>query len=244
MCVLRKIFVSLILFLLMSCSLCSCSNNKEEVVDIKIDDDCIVGSGYDLIQAKEPEPGDMIVTFYTSEGIIRAVLYPDKAPKAAENFIKHVQDGYYDGVKFHRIIPGFMIQSGDPTGTGYGGESIWGGKFETELPEGLYHFRGALAMARETELDTNGSQFYIVQNPSLDVSEISATGIVRSAYLDFGGYPFLDDMKYTIFGQVFQGLDVVDAIAAKGSASGTPSETVVIEKISITEYKLNITEYK
>ncbi|PWM46834.1 MAG: peptidylprolyl isomerase [Clostridiales bacterium] len=233
----KTVLISLV-FSLVLYTLCACSTNseKDNETDMTIDKNCIVGSDYDLLQASKPKKGDTIVTFETTKGIVRAVLYADKAPKAVENFVTLAKQGYYNGVKFHRVIPNFMVQSGDPTGTGSGGESMWGGKFETELPEGLYHFRGALAMARQMTMNTNGSQFYIVQNPKLDVSSISATGTVRQAYLDFGGYPSLDK-QYTVFGQVFQGLDVVDAIAAKGSSNGTPSETIVINEIKITEYE-------
>ena len=234
----KKTVIVSLLFVLMLSFLCACEKKSEKDVltDMSIDKNCIVGSDYDLLQAKKPQKGNTIVTFETSKGTIRAILYADKAPKAVENFVTLAKQGYYDGVKFHRIIPNFMIQSGDPTGSGAGGESIWGSKFETELPEGLYHFRGALAMARQQAMNTNGSQFYIVQNPTLNVSMVPEEGPEKQAYLDFGGYPYLDK-QYTVFGQVFQGLDVVDAIAEKGDSNGKPKETIVINKITISEYE-------
>lgn len=98
----------------------------------------------------------------TSMGDITVQLYPKEAPKAVENFITHAKDGYYDGIVFHRVIRDFMIQGGDPTATGRGGESIWGVSFEDEFSPNLRNFRGALSMAN-SGTDTNGSQFFIVQ---------------------------------------------------------------------------------
>ena len=98
----------------------------------------------------------------TSMGNITVRLYPNEAPKAVENFITHAKAGYYDGIIFHRVIDDFMIQGGDPTGTGRGGESIWGGSFEDEFSPSLHNFRGALSMAN-SGTNTNGSQFFIVQ---------------------------------------------------------------------------------
>ena len=95
-------------------------------------------------------------------GTIRAVLFEDEAPKTVENFITHAEEGYYDGLTFHRVIDEFMIQGGDPQGDGTGGESIWGKAFEDEFTDNLYNFRGALSMANSGK-NTNGSQFFIVQ---------------------------------------------------------------------------------
>ncbi|MGM0534396.1 MAG: peptidylprolyl isomerase, partial [Campylobacterota bacterium] len=99
--------------------------------------------------------------FETTQGKIEFKLYEDKAPKAVENFNTHIQNGYYEGVIFHRVIPGFMIQSGDPTGTGRGGESIWGKPFEDEFaPNLVFDKPGLLAMANRGR-NTNTSQFFI-----------------------------------------------------------------------------------
>ena len=95
-------------------------------------------------------------------GTIRAVLFEEDAPKAVENFITHAEEGYYDGLTFHRVIDDFMIQGGDPAGDGTGGESIWGEPFEDEFTDNLWNFRGALSMANSGQ-DSNGSQFFIVQ---------------------------------------------------------------------------------
>jgi len=112
-------------------------------------------------------PGEELVVLHTSMGDIKLRMFPEGAPKAVENFLTHARAGYYDGVIFHRVIEDFMIQGGDPTGTGMGGESIWGGGFAYEFALNLRHFRGALAMAHSSLPDSNGSQFYIVQNHNL-----------------------------------------------------------------------------
>ena len=98
----------------------------------------------------------------TTLGDITVQLYPDEAPKTVENFITHAKNGYYDGIIFHRVINNFMVQGGDPTGTGRGGESIWGESFTDEFSDDLHNFRGALSMANSGS-NTNGSQFFIVQ---------------------------------------------------------------------------------
>lgn len=98
----------------------------------------------------------------TTMGDITVQLYPEEAPKAVENFLTHAKNGYYDGIIFHRVINDFMIQGGDPTGTGRGGESIWGSSLEDEFSSKLHNFRGALSMAN-SGTNTNGSQFFIVQ---------------------------------------------------------------------------------
>ena len=102
------------------------------------------------------------VSIETSEGTIRARLFPKEAPKAVENFLTHAREGYYDGLTFHRVINDFMLQGGDPNGDGTGGESIWGRSFEDEPDIELRNYRGALSMANAGP-NTNGSQFFIVQ---------------------------------------------------------------------------------
>ena len=111
----------------------------------------------------------------TTLGDITVQLYPQEAPKAVENFLTHAKNGYYDGIIFHRVIQDFMIQGGDPTGTGRGGESIWGESFEDEFSHKLHNFRGALSMAN-SGINTNGSKFFIVQcaDPLTDATAQSA----------------------------------------------------------------------
>ena len=111
-------------------------------------------------------------TLHTTMGDIEIALFPEYAPKTVENFLTHAQNGYYDGIIFHRVINDFMIQGGDPNGTGMGGESIWGAPFKDELSPQLYNFRGAVSMAN-SGVDTNGSQFFIVQNKSAETSQLT-----------------------------------------------------------------------
>lgn len=178
-----------------------------------------------------------LVEMVTTKGTIKIKLFPELAPKAVENFMTHAKDGYYDGVTFHRVIQDFMIQGGDPEGNGTGGESIWGEGFETEISNQLYNIRGALSMARTQDPNSNGDQFFIVQN-----SDDMHDGLLKDDYpqaiIDAyknGGYPSLDG-EYTVFGQVVEGMDVVDAIAAvETDSSDKPKEDVKIEKINILQ---------
>ncbi len=221
-------------------------------------------------------------------GEIRAVLYEEDAPKAVENFITHAEEGYYDGLTFHRIIDEFMIQGGDPDGDGTGGESIWGEPFEDEFNENLRNFNGALSMANSGK-DSNGSQFFIVQQgdgsdytdsyfdsieagndksvsekveealsyyramnipdeqleqyeailraqyENQNKGETNFPEEVKEYYRQVGGTPWLDKM-HTVFGQVVEGMDVVDRIARVKKAdaeTGVPEEPVVISSITI-----------
>lgn len=172
----------------------------------------------------------------TNLGTIKVALFPQYAPKAVENFVSLAKKGYYDGVIFHRVIADFMIQTGDPTGTGMGGESIYGKEFEDEFSQELFNVRGALSMAN-AGLNTNGSQFFIVQNKELaqdmlaQVEQIYPEE-VAVAYKD-GGTPWLDG-RHTVFGQVVSGMDVVDKIATVKTGWGDkPKKDVVIETIEI-----------
>ena len=109
---------------------------------------------------------DTIVVLETTQGTIEVKLFTDIAPKTCENFTKLIEKGYYDGIIFHRVIPQFMIQGGDPTGTGMGGESAWGGTFEDEVtPAVKFDKKGILAMANAGP-NTNGSQFFITTVPT------------------------------------------------------------------------------
>lgn len=186
---------------------------------------------------KEVQEDERLVEMVTNMGTIKIKLFPKQAPKTVENFIKHSEEGYYEGVTFHRVIDGFMIQGGDPEGTGMGGESIYGGPFEDEFSRELFNIRGALSMANAGP-NTNGSQFFIVQNKELDPSlpeQMKQAGYpekVIKAY-ENGGTPHLDG-KHTVFGQVVEGMDVVDKIAATPvGAQDKPEKDVVIEKINV-----------
>ena len=187
------------------------------------------------------------VKITTTQGVITAKLFPKYAPLAVENFLTHAKEGYYNGVLFHRVINDFMVQTGDPKGNGTGGESIWNGKdksidsgngFKNEISPYLYNLRGALAMAN-AGANTNGSQFYINQNKKDQSSQLSSekwpTKIIE-AYKK-GGNPALDG-GYTVFGQVIDGMDVVDKIAAAETEKDKPKTDIKIEKIEIIkDYK-------
>jgi peptidyl-prolyl cis-trans isomerase B (cyclophilin B) len=148
-------------------------------------------------------------TLHTNQGAIEVELHDEDAPKTVGNFIKLAGDGFYDGVVFHRVIPDFMIQGGDPTGTGTGGP---GYTFEDEINDHKVE-RGALAMANAGP-NTNGSQFFIVT--------AEAT-------------PWLDG-KHTVFGRVTTGMDVVDAISqVETDAQDKPREPVVIERVELAD---------
>ncbi|MCL2407213.1 MAG: peptidylprolyl isomerase [Defluviitaleaceae bacterium] len=118
------------------------------------------------LQTSMPAVGDTIAIIKTNHGDVIVRFFPEEAPLAVENFITHARNGYYDGLTFHRVIPGFMIQGGDPNGNGTGGQSIWGRGFEDEVHPELNHLRGALSMANAGPM-TNGSQFFIVQNQGI-----------------------------------------------------------------------------
>ena len=146
-------------------------------------------------------------TLHTNHGAIELELYHDEAPKTVENFTKLAGEGFYDGVIFHRVIPDFMIQGGDPTGTGSGGP---GYTFEDEANDRRV-VRGALAMANAGP-NTNGSQFFIVTADAC---------------------PWLDG-KHTVFGEVTDGMDVVNTISDLDTdARDRPRENVVIERVSV-----------
>ena len=182
-----------------------------------------------------------IATIKTNHGDLRIKLFPEQAPKTVANFVALSKDGYYDGVIFHRIIKDFMIQGGDPTGTGMGGESIYGESFEDEFSEELYNIRGALSMANAGP-NTNGSQFFIVQNQHLPYSkkEIARGGWpepIAEIYAEQGGTPHLD-RRHTVFGQLADeaSYEVLDAIAGvETGVMDKPVEDVVIETIEIED---------
>jgi len=148
-------------------------------------------------------------TMVTTKGTMTITLDPLAAPRTVNSFVFLARYHYFDGIVFHRVIPGFVLQGGDPTGTGTGGP---GYRFADELPAAGRYELGSLAMANAGP-DTNGSQFFVISGP--------------------------DGMRlppsYSLFGKVVSGLDVVAAIDAVGSRSGKPAETVTIESVTVTE---------
>lgn len=192
------------------------------------------------IQLEPVKSGDTVAVMHTNLGDIEIKLFPEKAPKTVENFVTHSENGYYNGLIFHRVIKDFMIQGGDPTGTGMGGESIWGGSFEDEFDLELHNIYGALSMANAGP-STNGSQFFIVEANTVpdgmieqmrEIPENYPEDIV-SAYEKSGGTPWLD-YRHTVFGQVVSGMDVVEKIASvEVGANDKPIDDVIIENIDI-----------
>ncbi len=179
-------------------------------------------------------------TIQTDMGEIDLVLFEDQAPKTVKNFIALAKKGYYDGGIFHRVIPNFMIQAGDPTGSGMGGESIYGHPFEDEFSMEVFNLKGALSMANSGP-NTNGSQFFIVTNdqvPKEMLGQLKGAGFpdkIIEAYKDQGGTPWLDH-KHTVFGHVTSGLKVAQAISqVSRNSMDKPLDDVVIDSIEIKE---------
>ena len=185
--------------------------------------------------------GDTVAVMHTTLGDIKIKLFPKEAPKTVENFVTHAKNGYYNGIIFHRVIKDFMIQGGDPTGTGCGGYSIWGDTFEDEFSPLLHNVRGALSMANAGP-GTNGSQFFIVQASDCPESMLSQMADLEDRgfpketaedYKALGGTPWLD-FRHSVFGQVLEGMDVVDAIAnVPVGTADKPVDEVKIEGIDI-----------
>lgn len=228
---------------------------------------------------------------HTNMGDITIQLYPEVAPKTVENFVTLAKKGYYNGLIFHRVIKDFMIQGGDPTSTGAGGESIYGAKFEDECSQELHNFRGALSMANAGP-NTNGSQFFIVQSSQAPTQDIDALAVqvacyellndakrrvqimqealedapkiqayidevntklndyqsqglpedvkeyateIAKKYAEVGG-TFHLDFAHTVFGQVIDGMKVVDDIAnVRTARADRPLHDVTIDSIDIVE---------
>jgi len=257
----KKRFFALVLAAVTVCGMAGCGGDAEQAqtntdVDTKT-----------ILQAQMPEEGEEIAVITTSEGVVKMRFFPEEAPKAVENFKTLAKDGYYDGLTFHRVINDFMVQTGDPTATGRGGESCWGEDFETEVSEKLHFYRGAVAMANAGP-DTNGSQFFIVQQKTVMEDALKAiedaignneeeVGItltdgnfytlsqlypeeVMNYYREQGGSAHLEYVfgnGYSIFGQVFEGMEVVDAIAAaETDESDKPVQDITIESITFETY--------
>lgn len=151
------------------------------------------------------------MTLHTDLGDLKIEVFCEAVPRTAYNFLALCASGYYDNSIFHRNIKGFMVQTGDPSGTGKGGTSIWGKKFEDEFKQTLRHnTRGIVSMANSGQ-DTNGSQFF----------------------LTYDKQPHLDN-KYTIFGKVIDGMDVLDALESLSvDEKYRPLQTVKIKRVTI-----------
>ena len=199
---------SIVLFFVLL-SFWGCTKNNKKVntglnkIEVKVKD---------LISLNENEK--LIATIKTNMGNIEIELFANDVPKTVENFVGLALKGYYNGIIFHRVIDNFMIQTGDPTGTGSGGESFWGNKFEDEFKPHLKHDQpGILSMANAGP-NTNGSQFFITLVPT----------------------PWLDG-KHSIFGKVVNGMDVVEKIGKVQISKpfDKPLKDVVMEEVTISK---------
>lgn len=197
-------------------------------------------------QLAEPAEGAPIAILSTSMGDVSIVLFPEAAPMAVENFVALAQQGYYNGLPFHRVIEGFLIQTGDAGTTENGGDTIWNGNaYPNEISDRLHHYAGAVAMAHAPgDAVGNRSQFYIVQSApdSVDAAlaqTLAEAGVregVVQAYRAVGGAPYLDNLN-TVFGQVYAGMEVVDAIAAVDCGEDDrPLEDVLVNSVTIGTY--------
>ena len=208
-----KYFAFFLFLLLLACSTEEKIENsaekkltKKNIHEVKVQE---------LLTLEENEK--LIAEMNTSMGDIEIELFPDKTPKTVENFVGLATKGYYDGIIFHRVIDQFMIQGGDPTGTGSGGESYFGGSFEDEFHVDLKHFGpGILSMANAGP-NTNGSQFFITLVPT----------------------PWLDG-KHSVFGKVINGLDVVEKIGKVPTTKpfDKPVKDVIMNKVTILKKSL------
>ncbi|MBQ3069091.1 MAG: peptidylprolyl isomerase [Clostridia bacterium] len=257
---------------LMLCCLCACGTETTPTTNTDGPSSQAKAFGWQL---EDPAEGEEIAVMHTTKGDIMIRFFPEQAPKAVENFKTLAENGYYNGITFHRVIDHFMIQSGDPTATGSGGESCWGESFADEFDASLGNLRGSLSMANAGP-NTNGSQFFINEEglPGGTVADgrlsfehnkdqllaygietfeqflAAQTGLTAEAltadvlkmYEEVGGNYHLDGPLrasggHTVFGQVFEGMDVVDAISQVAvNDKDKPLEDVRIESIELMPY--------
>lgn len=201
----------------------------------------------DVANFTAPADGEQIIVMNIKDyGEVKIKLFPEYASEGVENFVELAKTGYYDGLTFHRVISDFMIQGGDPLGTGTGGESIWGGKFDGGVNPNLVHAAGAVAYANSGSTATNGSQFYIVTGTVYDETSLNDMGAyygisysdsAKEIYTTVGGTPWLDG-GYTVFGQVFEGLDIIFEIQNVSTDMGNnmPLDSVIMESVTVAEY--------
>ncbi len=241
---LRRLTAALCCAALSCCCLTACEH-KQVVLESGAGEEQFVQSDH-LVNFTLPEIGEEIVVMTIRDyGDVKIRLFPDQTAKGAENFKKLVESGFYDELKFHRIVSGFVIQGGDPRGDGNGGQDAWGSKegFAQTVSPNLCHFTGAVAYAI-AEDKMNKSQFYFVTGEMQTDESIAAyreNGIAFSPaaeamYKQVGGVPYLDG-GYEIFGQIFDGMEhVLEIQKIKTDQNGKPVKAVVIEKAVVTKY--------
>lgn len=222
-----------VLLALLCLALCGCgADPAQTAVTAKGE----VFAAADVLQFRQPEADALVAVFETTEGVFSAVLYPQAAPQAVQNFVTLARQGAYDGLDFHRVLENFIVQTGDTNGTG--GQSIWGTGFAPECSDLLHHYTGALAMAG---IQANHSQFFVVNCPSNSVSDTLLEKMrtegwseeVITAYTQAGGAPYLDGV-HTVFGQVFYGMDTVRALEA--AALQPEAAAPVLNRVRITDF--------
>lgn len=223
------------LLVLLCCLLTACRTSQPAAETAA---DGAVAPSVDVLQFREPEADALVAVFETSAGEFSAVLYPQAAPQAVQNFVTLARQGAYNGLNFHRVIADFIIQSGDTDGNG--GQSIWGNPFAAEVSDAVHHYTGALAMAGGS---ANRSQFFVVNCQTDSVPDVLQEQMrqlgweedVITAYAEVGGAPYLD-MHYTVFGQVFYGMDTVRAVGGTAGQTNTPADPALLQTVTITTY--------
>lgn len=225
----KRIF-TLLIALCLFFTACSGSMPGSEKLDVTSDE----------MQFALPMAGDTVAEFTTDKGVIKAVLFPQAAPKAVASFTHLANNGYYDGITFHRVVENMLVQSGSFDGTATGGKSAWELEFEDEFSDTLHHYNGALSMANHGE-DTNGSQFFFVTAPIGRLNEDTLQQMVdagwrtevQDAYRQAGGLPSLD-WRYTVFGQIYEGLNVAyDISRVKADSDGKPADNVILKSVRV-----------
>jgi len=258
---LKKVLAGVMCMLMAAGTLTSCGKEQKETSGTATNDttqastaedtaaattEAATVENVDIANFTPPKKGDTIIVMKIKDyGTVKFRLFPEYADKGVENFVELAKKGYYDGLKFHRVIKDFMIQGGDPLGTGMGGESIWGEKFDGGTDPHLIHVAGALAYANSGGTNTDGSQFYVVTGtvPKDDDFEYySQNGLnfsdnAKEQYKKVGGAPWLDG-NYTVFGQVIDGLDVIFKIqnVSVDANSSMPYKDVIMESVTVGEY--------
>lgn len=262
----KQRIISVLLAAAMVASLTACGNGNDTSSESSSDTAAAAETAetqpledVEILNFTPPETGEEIAVITVKDfGEIKIKLFPEECPLAVENFKGLANMNYYDELIFHRVIPDFMIQGGDPKGNGTGGNSMWGGSFDGGVSDKLYHFTGAVAYANSGSTSTNSSQFYIVdtdddylalgaqQDPAtgeikyyetFEEAGMSAPKNVQDMYYEKGGVPYLDG-SYTVFGQVFEGMDVVRAISQVETdpSNDKPLKQVQMESVRIVEY--------
>jgi len=222
----KRLLALLLVFSLLCCASCQSGITKRTT---------------ETDQLALPETGEQIAVMHTAFGDVKFRLFPEDAPHAVENFIALAEAGKYDVTKIFRSEVNYLLQGGDyENQDGTGGKSAKGGTFGVEVSNSLHNLRGALGMARGTDYRSCGSQFYVVTRGYASVAYTESLketdAALASRYETYGGIPELDG-EYTVFGQAFEGLDVLDKLnAVEVDDDNRPVEDLYIKSIEIVTY--------